>query len=194
MPTRKKRTLVIRDPEKVRALRTPLRQQILEALVRLGRCSVKDLAVETGRAPGALYYHIHDLVDVGLINETGKRRAGKRLESIYEPVAERIVLDRAERSRPFVEALADLHRSTLRSAEREILRALDPGRTADVPPGESVSLLRVTARLRPRARAQAQTMLRELAKFIGENDDPSADETYSLTAALVRLASPSRRR
>ena len=158
--------------------------------LKLERNLLKDLAAETGRAPGALYYHIHDLVDAGLIREAGKRRAGKRLESVYEPVAERVVLDRSERSRPFVDALADLQRSTLRSAEREILRALDPGRTREKTPGESVSLLRLTARLRPKARARAEAMLRELVKFIGENDDPRADDTYSLTAALVRLAPP----
>lgn len=194
MPARKKRTLVIRDPEIVRALRTPLRREILEALIRLGSSSVKDLASETGRAPAALYYHVHELARVGLIREAKRRRAGKRLETIYEPVAERIVLDRTVRTRPFVEALSDLQRSTLRTAERELTRALESGRTADTAPAESTALIRATARLKPRAAAQARKKLRELAQFLAENDDPRAPGTYAVTAALVLLDPKSRRR
>jgi len=193
MSVGKKRTLVVRDPRKVRALRTPARQEILETLVRLGACSVKELAGQTGRAPASLYYHIHELTGAGLIREAERRRSGRRLESVYEPVADRIVLDRKERSRAFVSALADLHRSTLRKTERELVRALDPKRSREAPPGESVSLLRLTARLRPRAATKARRMLRELVEFIGDNDDPSAPDTYALTAALVRLAPPDTR-
>jgi predicted transcriptional regulator len=188
MATRKKRTLVLRDPETVRALRTPLRREILETVIRLRDCSVKELAAELGRAPAALYYHIHELVRAGLIRETGKRPAGKRLESVFEPVAERIMLDRTLRSRPFLEALADLQRSTLRTATRELTRALKVRPKKGEAPAESASLVRVTARLKPRTAARASRMLRELARFLEANDDPEAADTYSVTAALVRLA------
>ena len=194
MPARKKRTLVIRDPEMVRALRTPLRREILETLLRLRGCSVKELATEAGRAPGALYYHIHELLRVGLIRETGKRPAGKRLESVYEPVAERIVLDRTVRARPFIEALADLQRSTLRTAARELTAALEARGPKDAAPDDSGSLIRLTARLKPRAAARARGMLRELAQFLDANDDPKAADAYAMTAALVRLAPRDRSR
>ena len=120
MAGRRRRTFTVRDPETVRALRTPLRREILEALIRVGRASVRDLASEVGREPAALYYHVHGLTRAGLIRKSGTRRGGARTENVYEPVATKIVLDRTVRSRPFVEALADLQRSTLRAAEPPI--------------------------------------------------------------------------
>jgi DNA-binding transcriptional ArsR family regulator len=189
MAAQKRRTLVIRDPETVRALRTPLRREILETLIRLGGCSVKDLASETGRTPAALYYHIHELTGAGLIQESGKRRVGRRLESVYQPAATKIVLDRASRNRPFIRALADLQRSTLRAAERELCRALESGAGAAA---DAASLMRATARLKPRAARQARKKLVELARFLAENDDPRAPCTYALTAALARLEPRSR--
>ncbi len=194
MPRPRKRTLVIRDPEQVRALRTPSRQEIVETLTRLGACSVKELGEATGRAPASLYYHIHELEEAGLIRKAPRRQAGGRVEGVYEPVADRIVLDRTERSGDFLSALADLHRSTLRKAEREIIAALGPPSAPRDPPGESASLLRATARLRPRAAARARRMMRELGEFVGENDDPSAPDTYALTIAFARLVPPETRR
>ena len=191
MPARKRpQTLVIKEPERIRALRTPARQEIMEALVRVGPCSARELAEETGRAPASLYDHIHALTDAGLVRESTPRKAGGKAERVYEPVAKRIVLDRTERSDEFVSALADMHRATLRKAEREALLALDPELAGRTSPGESVSLLRMTARLRPKAAAKARRMMRELAEFIGENDDPGASETYAMTAVLTRLRPP----
>lgn len=181
MSDRRRRTLVIRDAGKLRALRTPLRREILETLMRLRTASVKDLARELGRAPAALYYHVHELARVGLVREVEKRPAGKRLESVYEPVASRIKIDRTVRKRRFIEALLDLQRSTLRAAERELARALESGRVT----GASTSLFRASARLRPKAAGRARKMLAELVRFIAENDDPDAADTYAITAALV---------
>ena len=194
MARRRKRTLVIRDPEQVKALRTPLRQEIVETLTRLGTCSVKELGEVTGRAPASLYYHIHELVEAGLIREATQRQAGKRVESVYEAVADRIVLDRAERSKAFLSALSDLHRSTLRKAERDIIAALEPGHAPRDAADESAALLRTTARLRPKAAARARRMMRELAEFVGESDDPDAAETHSLTIVFARAVPPENRR
>jgi DNA-binding transcriptional ArsR family regulator len=192
MVTRRKRTLVIRDAEKLRTLRTPLRREILEALIHLGRSSVKELASELGRAPAALYYHVHELARAGLIREVESRSVGKRLESVYGPAAPRIVIDRTVRKPAFIEALADLQRSTLRTAERELTRALGSSKTGDRSAADSTSLIRSTARLRPKAAVRARKMLRELARFMAENDDPDAPDTYAVTAALVPLGRRSR--
>jgi predicted transcriptional regulator len=182
MPAQTKRRLVIRDAEKLRALRTPLRREIIEALLRLGSASVKDVAAELERAPAALYYHVHELERVGLIREVEKRSAGKRHEIVYGPVAPKVEIDRTVRKPSFVEALTDLQRSTLRTAEREMARALEGPRAGRA---EAASLIRLTARLKPRAARQARRKLRELARFLAENDDPKAADTYALTAALV---------
>lgn len=182
---RRKRDLVIRDAGQLRALRTPLRQEMVQTFSRLGACTVRELADELGREPATLYYHVHALVDSGIVRETGKREAGTRPESVYSLVAERILIDRKETSRPFLSALADLQRATLRTAERELVAALearDPKGSDDSP-----TLLRIASRLKPQDAARATKMLHELVEFLAENDDPEVGDTYSLTAAFTRL-------
>ena len=70
---RRKRKLVIKSAPQLRALRTPLRQQMVRALLEFGECPVRELADELGREPAALYYHVHALVEAGIATETGQR-------------------------------------------------------------------------------------------------------------------------
>jgi hypothetical protein len=49
-------------------------------------------------------------------------------------------------------------------------------------------LLRLTSRLSPKATGHAVEMIRELADFLAENDDPDAENVRSLTIAFVPLA------
>ncbi len=182
---RRKRNLVIRDAGQLRALRTPLRQEMVRTFSRLGACTVRELADELRREPATLYYHVHALVDSGIVRETGKRKAGTRPESVYSLVAERILIDRKETSGPFLSALSDLQRATLRTAEKELevaLKARDPKKAGDAP-----TLLRIASRLKPQDAARATKMLHELVEFLAENDDSETGDTYSLTAAFTRL-------
>ena len=185
-PAKRKRppkgeALIIRNAHTIRALRTPVRQEILGALERLGGGSVKDVARELGRAPATLYYHVHALVEAGLVRESGQRPAGRRTEATYAPAAHKIVIDRSASSKGFVEALSDLHRATLRTAERELALALKPRRAKKVPPGKSVALLRLSARLKPADARAARRKLEEVAGFLAECDDPNAAAVKSVS-------------
>lgn len=181
------RTLRIGDVAQLRALRTPLRQEVLATLSRLGSASVKEMATELGRAPASLYYHIHELAEAGLIREVDRRPAGRRTEAVYGPAAQRIIIDRNPRSKAFAEALAELHRATLRTAERELVSALGVRRSKKEPPDdEAITLLRMTARLTPATARLARKKLKALARFLAEHDDAEQGETFAFTAALVR--------
>ena len=182
---RKRKTLHIRSAKQVRALRTPLRQEIVHALTKLGASTVRELADELGHEPPALYYHVHALEEAGIAVEIDKRRGGSRPEAVYELVAERIMIDRSESSGPFLAALADLQRATLRTAEKELEAALKARDRKDA--GEAPALLRLASRLKPHDAARAMKMLHELVEFLARSDDPDAGDTYSLTAAFTRL-------
>ncbi len=180
---RREKTLLIKSAKQVRALRTPLRQEIVQALTRLGACTVRELADELGHEPATLYYHVHALEEAGIAAEIDKRKGGGRPEGVYELMAEKILVDRSETSEPFLSALADLQRATLRTAERELVAALearDPKGSDDSP-----TLLRIASRLKPQDAARARKMLHELVEFLAENDDPDAETAHSLTVAFV---------
>jgi len=184
---RRVRTITIRDAATIKALRTPLRQGILGALQRLGSGSVKDVAHEVGRAPATLYYHMHALTDAGLVRKAGEQPSGSRTEAVYEPAAERIIIDNRGRSKEFMGALADLHATALRTAEREAVQSLAWHRSKGVPPEESVTLLRLSARLKRSHLRIARRKLQEIAAYLADHDDAKAEGTFAFTASLTRL-------
>ena len=181
---RKRRELVIRTAKQLRALRTPLRQEIVRALTRLGAASVRELADELGREPATLYYHVHALVKAGLVRDDGLRKLGGRPEKLYSLVAQRILIDRDSASRPFLSALLELNRSTLRTAERELEASVMARRTGE--PDDTTMLLRLSSRLKPRDAARAAAMLRGALEFMAERDAPGSGDLHTVTVALVR--------
>ena len=54
----------------------------MDAISDIAPCSISELAFELGRSPQSLYYHIDILREVGLINQVGSRKAGKRDEAL----------------------------------------------------------------------------------------------------------------
>ena len=181
----RRKTLHIKSAKQVRALRTPFRQEIVQALTKLGACTVRELADELDHEPAALYYHVHALEEAGIAVETDKRSGGGRPEGVYELVAERIQIDRSETSEPFLSALAELQRATLRTAERELTRAVEARGDGTAQEMTSPVLLRLTSRLSPRATTRATKMIRELADFLAESDDPDAETPHSLTVVFA---------
>lgn len=202
MASGRRKTLKVDTASQLRALRTPLRQEIVRAVIATGPCTVKELARELDRPPASLYYHLHELTRAGILRQctneqrgAGKRRApsdraaGPRDEASYDVVAQRIVIDRTKRSEAFVDALVDLQRATLRSAERELVAAV-----REAPPErESAALLRLSARLSPEAARKAIAMLQEVARHLERENDPDATASFSFTAALVRTDGQGRR-
>ncbi len=78
---------VVEDIETMRALSNPVRWEILDTIGAIGECSAADISEYTARARTSLYPHIQQLVERGLIYETGTRLMGKRYEQLYRPKA-----------------------------------------------------------------------------------------------------------
>src|SRR3954463_6659873 len=68
--------LPIADARQIRALASPIRQDILDAVTAIGPCSVAQLAVALGKPADGLYYHIRRLLDVGLLMEVAADGGG----------------------------------------------------------------------------------------------------------------------
>ncbi len=185
------RTLTIRTPRQLRALRTPVRQEIVGAFRRLGASSVKEIAAEIGRAPETLYYHVHELVKAGIVREKSRRPAGKRVEAVYELTATRIIIDHRGRSKAFLSALADLYRATLRSAERELARALEQEQKRKRGPRRSTAVMRLTVRLSSESAQRLPGLLQEVVDSLTDEKEEAGARDYSLTVAVAEL--PERR-
>lgn len=83
----------IRSTAQLRALNSPVRQEIIDALVAAGPCSIADLAGYVGRAPDSLYFHIRRLLKVGLLIELDPRKTGRHIAAIYDVPGHPVVID-----------------------------------------------------------------------------------------------------
>jgi predicted transcriptional regulator len=65
--------LQIKSPAAWRAILSPVRREIVEAMQELGPCPIADVAAASGRPADALYRHVSILVKAGFLY-TGERR------------------------------------------------------------------------------------------------------------------------
>jgi DNA-binding transcriptional ArsR family regulator len=75
---------IIERAAQVRALRSPARQEVVDALESAGPSSAAELARLLGKAPDGLYFHLKALVKVGLVEEREQRKNGRHVAAVYD--------------------------------------------------------------------------------------------------------------
>lgn len=73
----------ISDLRQIKALVSPVRQELIDTAQALGPCSVRDLAREMGRPADSLYYHVKALVRAKLLEPAGERGSGRARQTLY---------------------------------------------------------------------------------------------------------------
>ena len=177
------RTHVIRDAQQLRALRTPLRNEVLNAVQQLEPCSVSDVAERLGRIPSSVHYHVMALAEAGLVLKNGSRHTGRREEALFRSVAKDIELDARINDPDYRAAIADTYRATLGVAQRQLERSLE----ADAERPERARtgmLLQRHVRLSDDDHRRLREKLMEIFDFALEHDDPEAEQGFALTAVL----------
>jgi predicted transcriptional regulator len=69
----------IAQPAQIRALESPMRQEIVDAITAIGPCSITELSEHLGRAADSLYFHVKKLVKVGLVREIDQVQLGRHV-------------------------------------------------------------------------------------------------------------------
>ncbi len=106
----------------MRALISPVRQNIVDALESAGPRSVAELAALLGQAPDALYFHLRHLLRAGLVVEADRRKNGRHVAAIYDLALRPMRLDYAKPARPA--DVSAVIASALRLATRDFKRAI----------------------------------------------------------------------
>ncbi len=78
------------DLETLQVLGHPLRAQVLEALRE--PASAATVARRVGQSRQKVNYHLKELERAGLVRQTGERRAGNFIETLYEAVARNFII------------------------------------------------------------------------------------------------------
>lgn len=126
---------LIQSPAAVRALLSPIRQEIIDALESSQACSMAELAQLMGRKPDALYFHVRRLLKVGLLIECEPRKTGRNVAAIYDLPGRPMRLDHSQgaNQRVLTKVVAAALRLASRDTTRALLRgepAMGPDRTA----------------------------------------------------------------
>jgi Helix-turn-helix domain len=178
-PTRHRATREQRD-----SLTSPLRLEILGQFTGPKPLSVRDLAERMGRTPHSIYYHVHLMTRIGLLQEVGRREGGGRSEALYQPARDEVALDAADPGAGL--AIRRTMGAAFRMAERDLEAALESA------PGDPRLLgmrahFRATPRVLQQVRRHLQAALeivqREARRGAGRKQGP----LYSLTLALLPL-------
>ena len=109
----------------LRAISSPIRQEILDTVNALGICSIPEIAEALDRPADSLYYHIRALLKAKLLLDAGTRRKKRHTEALVKAPTERVM--RLEYKLGDVQnatAIAKIVRGMLRVAERDFATGL----------------------------------------------------------------------
>lgn len=178
-------TLVTSEPA-LHTLASPLRMEILQTFSKDDRLTVRELAQRLGKPRGSLYYHVRKLAEIGVLVEVDRQLVGRRYESVYEAVSERIAVGADASTASARRAAAKLVLSTLRQAGREFELALDTGLLAERM-GFFVGS-RQRAWLTDADLEKVQTLFARIEEICTRANDRNEGHLYAVTRLVVPLS------
>lgn len=177
----------VRSAAQIRALASPLRQEILDAVEAAGPSTVADLAAALARRPDALYFHAKALEKAGLLRRTGTRGEGRSRAAVFDVPARPLRIDyatprgRAARLGPVFDAL-------LRLARRDTRRALDMPDAVAEGPARDLWVARFRGRVTADDLMRINALLEECSTILRESRDGPDARPVALAFALTPLA------
>jgi DNA-binding Lrp family transcriptional regulator len=176
----------VRSPAQIRALSSPVRQEIVDAIEAAGPSTIAEVAASLGRRPDALYFHTRELEKVGLLRRVGTRGEGRSAAAVFDLPVRPLRLDyatargRAARLGPALDAL-------LRLARRDTRRALYAAEAVADGPGRDLWVARFRGRVTPSDLARINALLEECAGILRESRTGPDARPVALAFALTPL-------
>src|SRR5262245_3812210 len=187
-----KRRYVVSRADQLRALRSPLRQEIIDAVAASGPRSVAELAEILGRPADALYYHVRRLQRVGLLVTSGTRRTPGRMKEVVDLPGHPVSLPERTHQPSHRKAVEKIVATMLRLTARQYLSAL---RRETVPraPGRRVEWAsRVSGWLTAAERDRLMRALGELNDMFQSHKRDPRRRLHAFTFAITPVAPSSR--
>lgn len=180
--------LAIRDPDQWRALLSPIRMEMVQALRRAGPCSVPDLAAMLGRRADRLYHHVGVLTRAGVVREVGTRAKPRHPERVIDLVADDVAMELSgEGERRRRETIAATARAFLRSMDKCVASSAAAGALRIEEPGRNFILNYEVGRLTPEEFVRARALHAELKRLIDRARSNPEGEPYVAVVALCPM-------
>jgi DNA-binding transcriptional ArsR family regulator len=171
--------------DQMRALSSPVRQELLDVLARMGTVSLAELGAVLGRPADGLYYHVRLLKRRGLVRSAGTRVVRGRREELFEAAAPQFGLRYAAAPSPRAQAVTDIVSSMLRLGSRDFRRALAAAGNRLEGRNRDLWAMRTTGWLLPSQVRRVNDMILALSKQATRNEP--GGRLYSVTVLLTPL-------
>ncbi len=163
-------------------------------LVSQGPLTVVELGKLLRRAPQALYYHVHLLVDEGLLVVDGIERTLRRDRKRYRLVAPRLRLEATRGSREFNEALAAAASTLLRTALRNYCLAAQAGNFELSGPKRNLVCRRFHVRLDANRQRRLNDLIDQISQLLAQDGTNDDGFEQAVTIAVSPIVAPSGKR
>lgn len=125
-PSRSTAPLFVTSLAQIRALASPARQEIVDAVASMGPVSVAALAQSLGRTPNAFYFHIRKLESLGLLVRRSEGGARGRPSVLYDVPGRPVTMIYQPAQSRTKAPMGKLVRSMVSSAARSFARGYRP--------------------------------------------------------------------
>lgn len=192
-PAATTRGLDITDRRQIEALGSPLRQEIVDVLSQHGPTTIHAIGELLGRAPDGLYYHVRQLVALGLLREAGAVPSGGREAMRYDLAGRPMRIVHKKGDAQQLDAVKRSISSLMRVSARDAHKALDAGIVRIDPTAPEFLGMRARTWLDEAELARVRELLGELARVVGEAKNKRRGRSYSLAFLLTPLVPPRQR-
>jgi hypothetical protein len=171
--------------DQMRILSSPIRQELLDVLARMGAVSLAEVGAVLGRPADGLYYHVRLLEGADLVKSVGTRTRGGRQEALFRAVAPAFALRYAAAPASRARAVTAIVTAMMRLGVRDFRRALVAGKNRFEGAGRDLWALRTTGWLLPSQVRRVNTLIRSLSRAAEQS--ARNGRLYGVTVLLTPL-------
>ena len=167
----KSETYWVLQRKQLRSLVSQRRLEIIDRLVAAGPLAAKELARLVGAQPSALYHHLRQLMEVGLVVEAGYRVVRRRREVLYMTRAPRIRLFRALQDQSNAREMIKITATMARQMSRDFRRGI---RSPEARPSgalQNLGFMRLLASPSPATLRRINRYLAEIGELLFTSTD-----------------------
>jgi DNA-binding transcriptional ArsR family regulator len=175
----------------LRAIVSPIRQEIVDAVAASGPCTISELADSLGRRQTALYAHVSALKAVGLLQRVGVRSNGGRPSAVLMVPGRPMYLDYDIADPKRRKLIARYAVGMLRNAGRDFVAATAHPRVKTAGKARSLWAARSKGWLSPKELAEVNVLLNRLISILrdGQRTKGTSRKLHELTFVVCPFES-----
>ena len=179
--------LQIKSPAAWRAILSPVRREIVEAMQELGPCPIADVAAASGRPADALYRHVSILVKAGFLVDAGTRKGKRNPERLYDAAANDFLAPNVRRAgaadeRQMIAATAE---ALAKATARSMRASATAGRLACDAAARNFAVTHYLTWLTPSRFEEVRSLLLRINEIIEAGRREQIGELYESLAILT---------